>query len=499
MRVQEFMRVVLLITLVVFLFACTANAANLLQNPGFDSGPGGQLGAYSPPSWGSWGDGGWHHNDAGCYIGTKGIVIYHTETGVFQDVGVIAGDVYTFSMKVAHFTSQNPLTDHTAHVQAKFFNSSGVQIGALITVGTLTSGDPKDQWKTVSITRTAPANAVTARLQFLIATGGTPHYNNKAYFEDASIEGNQFVAPDPDFDDDGRVDYNDFYLLTSDWALPSVNYDMDGDGSVDFNDFSIFFQDWGRGTRPPEGYQLVWADEFDGPTIDSGNWTHQTGTGPQGWGNWEWQYYTNRPENSRIESGRLVIEARRESYGGMSYTSARLKTQIKQSFMYGRIEARIKMPPGGTAIWPAFWMLGDNVALPSVSWPSCGEIDIIEMMSTPFEAKGTIWYGQPGNVQSNGSSDFSGGDLSTKFHVYAIEWEPTEIRWYRNSSLYHTAYSSTWWSDTGPPPLAPFDQTFFILLNFAYGAHWWDWNDHLLVPFPQQMYVDYVRAYEAIP
>ena len=121
---------------------------------------------------------------------------------------------------------------------------------------------------------------------------------------------------------------------------------------------------------PPTGYTLKWSDEFNGTSINTSNWTYDIGTGSGGWGNNELEYYTNRPENARIENGNLVIEARKESYSGANYTSARLKTKGLKSWTYGKIEARIKIPTG-QGIWPAFWMLGDNID--SVSWPKCGE------------------------------------------------------------------------------------------------------------------------------
>ncbi len=125
----------------------------------------------------------------------------------------------------------------------------------------------------------------------------------------------------------------------------------------------------------PEGWDLIWHDEFDSKSIDTSNWTYDLGGG--GWGNGEMQVYTNEPENARLEKGLLVIEARKDNLdgGGVQFTSARLKSQGLQTFQYGRIEARIKVPEG-KGFWPAFWMLGEN--FPVVGWPDCGEIDIME-------------------------------------------------------------------------------------------------------------------------
>ncbi len=239
---------------------------------------------------------------------------------------------------------------------------------------------------------------------------------------------------------------------------------------------------------------LVWSDEFNGTSIDSANWTYDIGTGAEkglnGWGNNEWQYYTNRPENARIEDfpggGRgLVIEAKKESYGGSEYTSARLLTQGLQSFTYGRIEARIKLPIG-QGIWPAFWMLGSNID--TVPWPGCGEIDIMEYLGhEPTKVHGTIHFG--GSKTS--SHSLGSGNFNDDFHVFAIEWEAGEFRWYVDEM--HYATQTEWTSSVGAFP-SPFDKPFFILLNVAVGGNWPGYPDGSTV-FPQKMYVDWVRVY----
>jgi beta-glucanase (GH16 family) len=147
------------------------------------------------------------------------------------------------------------------------------------------------------------------------------------------------------------------------------------------------------------GWTLVWSDEFDQPDGSSPNsakWTYDIGA--TGWGNNERQHYTSRTNNARIENGMLVIEAKQENYQGANYTSARLKTQGKAAWTYGRIEARIKIPRG-QGIWPAFWMLGTNIT--SVNWPNCGEIDILENIGRePKIVHGTV-HG-PGYSGANG-------------------------------------------------------------------------------------------------
>ena len=246
-----------------------------------------------------------------------------------------------------------------------------------------------------------------------------------------------------------------------------------------------------------DGWTLTWSDEFnapDGSAIDSSKWVQEVGGG--GWGNDELEYYTARPQNSFIQDGNLVIKAVEEKYTGSdkvsrNYTSARLKTQGKFSQMYGRFEARIKIPRG-QGIWPAFWMLGDDID--KVQWPTCGEIDIMENIGKePNLVHGTI-HG-PGYSGSGGISAPLGTAVDQKFaddfHVYAVEWEPKEIRFYVDEFLYatrtpaHLPRGAKW----------VYDHPFFIILNVAVGGGW-PGNPDATTVFPQTMLVDYVRAYK---
>ncbi|MBX3058038.1 MAG: glycoside hydrolase family 16 protein [Anaerolineae bacterium] len=234
------------------------------------------------------------------------------------------------------------------------------------------------------------------------------------------------------------------------------------------------------------GWTLVWQDEFDGTEIDSTYWTHETGG--NGWGNAEWEYYTNLPTNSFIEDGKLVIQALKEDYGGRPYTSARLITRDKLEVEYGRVEARIQLP-FGQGIWPAFWMLGNNIF--RKAWPTAGEIDIMEYIGRePNTVYGTV-HG-PGYSGGNGIGDSInlGKPVADDFHVFAIEWEPEEIRWYVDEVLYHTV------TPTDLPDGATwvFDHPFYLLLNVAVGGRWPGYPDDTTT-FPQQMLVDYVRVY----
>ncbi len=234
----------------------------------------------------------------------------------------------------------------------------------------------------------------------------------------------------------------------------------------------------------PERWELIWSDEFDGNTINTENWLYDTGAG--GWGNNELQNYTDRAENARLEDGMLVIEARQESYKASDYTSARLKTQMRQSWTYGRVEARMKLPTG-QGIWSAFWMLGEDIN--TNGWPDCGEIDIMENIGEPKTVYGTI-HG-PGYSGANGigSSYYSSAaSFADDFHTYAIEWEPDQISWYVDDVLYNSI------SAEDVPGAWVYDHDFFIILNLAVGGQWPGSPDETTV-FPQQLLVDYVRVY----
>jgi len=248
--------------------------------------------------------------------------------------------------------------------------------------------------------------------------------------------------------------------------------------------------------RSKPEWLLIWSDEFNGSSgtaVDSRKWTQETGG--NGWGNNEFEYYTTSTRNAYQEHGSLVIEAIREPYTGpdgikREYTSARLKTQGKFSQAYGHFEARIKMPRG-KGIWPAFWMLGDDIT--SAHWPTCGEIDIVENLgSEPSIAHGTI-HG-PGYSGDHGiGSPFtlsSNQRFSDSFHVFAVEWEPQEIRFYVDNNLYATRRPS----DLPQGAKWVYDHPFFILLNLAIGGNW-PGNPDETTEFPQKMLVDYVRVY----
>ena len=226
-------------------------------------------------------------------------------------------------------------------------------------------------------------------------------------------------------------------------------------------------------------YQLVWADEFNG-SIGS-DWVFETGG--NGWGNHEKEYY--QPQNASVSNGNLVITARKESVGGMPYTSARMITSGKKSFQYGKIEARIKVPKG-QGLWPAFWMLGQNISDPNFAWPKCGEIDIMEQVNTVETNYGTIHWDNNGHVSYGGNTPASGAD----FHVFSITWDASAITWFVDGLQYHQASILNSVNST-----EEFHKPFFILLNLAVAG---DWPGQTVdeSKLPAQMLVDYVRVYQ---
>ncbi len=242
-------------------------------------------------------------------------------------------------------------------------------------------------------------------------------------------------------------------------------------------------------TNPPTAIidfnRLYWADEFniDGAPNTS-YWNYEIGTGNNGWGNGEYQYYTNRPENVIVNNGLLKIIAKAESYGGRNYTSARIITKGKLDFMYGRIDIKAKLPIG-SGTWPALWLLGSNIS--TVGWPACGEIDIMEH-----------WGNNPGRVASATHTPSSYGntinvgaitvsDFSTAFHVYSIKWTKDKLEFSLDGNVYYTYNPSVHNSNTWP-----FDANMFLIFNVAMGSTYMTVDPNFV---QSSMEVDYVRVY----
>jgi beta-glucanase (GH16 family) len=246
-------------------------------------------------------------------------------------------------------------------------------------------------------------------------------------------------------------------------------------------------------------WTLTWAQEFNGPSgarLNPHDWVYDLGGGR--WGNGEWQYYTDRPENVSMDGrGDLAISAVREQLPGMSpcpdgpcdITSARITTKGRFAQTYGLFEARIKVPPG-PGLWPAFWMRGD---LPGqLPWPLSGEIDAMEVFGPyPRSVYGTV-HG-PGFVYPGlgGHRTLASGALADAFHVYGVQWSPDAVTWLLDGRPYYTVRRSalragqTW----------PFEHRFYLILNLAVGGTGVG-PPTAATPFPARMLVDWVRVYE---
>ena len=236
-------------------------------------------------------------------------------------------------------------------------------------------------------------------------------------------------------------------------------------------------------------YTLVWNDEFNYTGLpDSSKWGYDVGG--TGWGNNELQYYTSgRLENARAGDGHLTIEARKEIWGTSQYTSARLVTRNKADWTYGRFEIRAKLP-FGRGTWPALWMLPTDWAYGG--WPYSGEIDIMEHvgyeMNRIHSTVHTLSF-NGGNGTQVGNSILA-ESVNTTFHEYALEWRPNRIDGYVDGQIYFT-YSNEGTGFSG----WPFDKRFHLIMNIAIGGNWGGVQGVDNTIFPQQMVIDYVRAY----
>ncbi len=275
---------------------------------------------------------------------------------------------------------------------------------------------------------------------------------------------------------------------------------------------------------PADQWKPTWSDEFDGDEVDKKKWDFDLSNGFRddranqwipGWGNAELQYYTDQPSNVFVADGMLHIVARKESHEQFNYTSARIKSRRRDrsalfNQTYGRFEFRAKLPTG-QGIWPALWMLPQEDTYGT--WAASGEIDVLESRGQkPHEILGTIHYGSrwPSNKHSGETYQLPNGGTIADFHVYAIEWEPGEIRWFLDGQQF--AAQSSWWSSTkendkgGALPTteaeieawpAPFDHPFYIVMNVAVGGKFLG-NPDETTKFPAELLIDYVRVFEKV-
>ncbi len=308
-------------------------------------------------------------------------------------------------------------------------------------------------------------------------------------------------------------DQNESVVVESDDGLASYTFSESGTYAISaraYASFEYFIEeidsvtvtvpiDTGGGGIPTTGYStplsypgytLVWHDEFDSTALSS-DWTYEIGTGQNGWGNNELQYYT--ADNATLQDGLLLITAKQESVGGRNYTSSRIITQGAQEFQYGRIDIRAALPYG-QGIWPALWMLGQDFG--TVGWPACGEIDIMEMVGGPSRPDGgdnkvfgTVhWESNGSRAEFGGSTVLSSGRFADEFHVFSIVWDADKITWYRDDIQFHEI-------DITPADLDEFRDAFFFIFNVAVGGNW-PGSPNASTQFPQTMAVDYVRVFQ---
>lgn len=236
----------------------------------------------------------------------------------------------------------------------------------------------------------------------------------------------------------------------------------------------------------------VWSDEFSTDGLpDASKWGYDIGGG--GWGNNEKEYYTNAADNAKVQGGNLVITAKKESFNGMNYTSARLVSKNKGDFLYGRVEVRAKLP-SGKGTWPAIWMLPTDWSYGS--WPKSGEIDIMEHVGYDLNK---VYFTVHTDAYNHSIGTQKGANqviptATTDFHKYRMDWTPYAVRGYFDDQLVFTFVNegkgSAYW---------PFDQRFHMLMNLAVGGDWGGAQGIDDTAFPQSMVVDYIRVYKMIP
>jgi len=292
---------------------------------------------------------------------------------------------------------------------------------------------------------------------------------------------------------DGVATYT--FQVSGTYTIKSRAHSTDMDFIEKTEQVTVFVDPGNTSGAPTSGYTspasyagmtLVWSDEFNGTELST-DWTFDIGTGSGGWGNNELQYYTN--QNHTVGGGFLEIKAKSQTFNASEYTSTRLKTQGLKSWKYGRIDVRAALPYG-QGIWPAIWMLGDNIT--SVSWPACGEIDIMEMIGgegyNDRTVHGTAHWADNGHAQYGQSTSLPAGKLADEFHVFSIVWDQNSIKWYMDNVQYNQL-------DITPATMSAFHENFFLILNLAVGGNW-PGNPIASTVFPQSMFIDYVRVFQ---
>jgi hypothetical protein len=410
-----------------------------------------------------------------------------------HDIPVEPGVSYTFSAyigdSVSGGTGNNPVGMVGLKVEwyANYGDAYDDRLGLESTSLTVSKSGTYANYS-AQFTNTYGAAYARAVITCSRISGETRSFNlDDVYFE------RTYPLAKIDINGDKKVNNLDFAQFAQSWLSATNTNDVNGDYFCDMIELEYLANEWMRLPDYHSGYTLAWWDEFDGEEIDHSNWTHEVG---DSWSNNEIQSYTARPDNSYVQDGDLVIVALNELYHGNEFTSCRIRTSGKADFKYGRIEARIKLPTGG-GMWPAFWMMPTHAVYGG--WAASGEIDILEANNVPTWIAGNLHFGGEWPLNTSiGSTKYYGGggvDFSLDYHVYALEWETNEFRWYCDGNLYKT--ETSWWSSGGAYP-APFNQEFYIILNIAVGGDYTGCTEPscITATFPQEMRIDYVRVYQ---
>ena len=453
------------------LFAVQARAANLLSNPGFETGNLGGWTTYGANTY-------VEDNPAIAHGGSYYFKVYSAfngqinYNGISQDTVSGPGAVYSADGWAYTLSTDTLAGQNQAWIEVSFHDVSGNVLAlyrsAIITTNAIATGVfPKNTWVDLRVTNQYDPQTyvITNTVSTLVAPPGTSFVRYQIVFQ-----GDQY-------DSNGSMYFDDTTLnLTS---------------------ASAFGPDW----------NIVWSDEFNTNTLNTNNWTFDIGNGFEsggywvpGWGNNELEYYTSSTQNVYVANGYLHIAALIQSTNGFDYTSGRIKSLGLYYTTYGRIEWRAQLP-WGTGFWPALWMLPENS--PYGGWPNSGEIDVMENNgSISNQEGGTIHFGGAnGNDDYSGQTyTFPGSDSVTNFHVYLLEWSTNAINFYVDGHLYES--QTNWWSNVGTgsstyPYPAPFNVPFYILMNVAVGGNYLGnpSTNEINASLPGQMLVDYVRVY----
>jgi beta-glucanase (GH16 family) len=450
------------------IFANTSFASNILSNPGFETG--------DLTGWTSFGPNTYvEGNEATPHGGADYLKMYGAfigalnYTGVYQDTPCSPGVTYSADGWVYTLNTDNIKGKDAIWVEVSFrdalYNALALYRSAVVTSNNLAriagTSTGWNVWFDLLITNQCSFNNPSAQVQTpgtvtnmvssLVAPAGTAYVRYQVVFQQGSDNAN---------------------------------------GSMFYDDLTLN-QTGGTVVTPPvtNQWNIVWSDEFNGNSINPNVWTFETGNGGSnpGWGNNELEYYTSRTNNVYEAGGLLHIVARKESYGGFNYTSARMKTQgLYSPPVYGRFEWRARLP-AGTGMWPALWLLGNSID--SVGWPACGEIDVVENNgATPTWVQGSL---HSNNGNPTAIYNFPNGGSVTNFHTYLLDWEPNSISYYVDGVQYES-----------PSGGAPFNAPFFFIMNIAVGGNYVTTDTNAInagTVFPQEMQVDYLRVYELTP